>query len=141
MIILAPEQPKPAPTPAPIKPVAVVDDFDRKLIEAVGQQDDQPVPLWPVIHEIIEGERPVNRTERRLRIGRVLCRARALLRRGVLVREDKAHVRLARPVKPPVSAPLPPQMPVKNWPPAPHPTGVYTTNFQGGGPTRRVFKV
>ena len=139
MVILAPAQPKPAP--APVMPVPVMDRFDRKLIASVAAQDGQPVALWPIVHEIVQADGPAGRTERRLRIGRVLCRARALLRRGVLVREDKAHVRLAGPVKPPVPAPLPPQMPVKNWPPAPHPTGVYTTNFQGGGPTRRVFKV
>lgn len=92
MVILAPEQPKPAP--APIKPVAVVDHFDRKLIEVIGQPDDQPVPLWPVIHGIIEGERPVDRTRRRQLCSRLLCRLRGLIRAGKIVRESKSHVRL-----------------------------------------------
>lgn len=57
MIILAPEQTKPAPTPAPIKPTILVDHFDRKLIEAIDQTNDQPVPLWSTIHVIVAGER------------------------------------------------------------------------------------
>jgi hypothetical protein len=139
MIILAPEIPKPAPEP--IRPVVVVDRLDRKLIEAVGQHDGQPVPLWSTIHSIADAEGPAGRTERRLRIGRVLCRARALLRRGILVRVDGANVRLREHGKPPVPALPAPPMPVKNVPPAPDPSVGDWASFYPGGPSRRVFKV
>lgn len=140
MIILAPEHPTPAPAPAPIKPIVVVDHFDRKLIEAVGQHDGQPVPLWPTIHSIAEAEGPAGRTGRRLRIGRVLCRTRALLRRGVLERVDKTHVRLREPGQAHVQTPPAPPQPVKNLPPA-YPTVADWASLQTGGPRTRTFKV
>lgn len=139
MIILAPKQP--APAPAPIKPVAVVDRFDRKLIEAVGQQDDQPVPLWPVIHEIVEGERPADRARRRQLCSRLLCRLRGLIRAGKIVRESKGHVRLAAPAPAPAPTPLPTPKPVKNLPPALPATVSEWVTFHGGGPHKVVFRV
>lgn len=145
MIILPPEQPKPAPTPAPIKPTILVDHFDSKLVEAIGQQGDQLVPLWPVIHEIIAGEHPVDRTQQRRLGGRLLCRVRSLLRRGVITRDGKGCVRLSNPLPAPPAtaspASLPTPAPVKNWPPSPFPTVGDLGNLSSAGPRRRVFRV
>jgi hypothetical protein len=138
MILIAPEQPKPAPPSAPVMPVMVVDHFDHKLVESIGQPDNQPVPLWPVIHEIVKAEQPVDRTQRRRVVGRLLCRTRSLLRRGVLVREGKDCVRVNEPVKPPV---IMSSKPVKNLPPSPYITVAEAFTFYSGGPSPKTFKV
>lgn len=139
MIILAPESPKPAP--APIKPISAMDYFDRKLIEAVSQPDNQPVPLWPTIHKLVEAEGPADRARRRQLCSRLLCRLRGLIRARKIVRESKSHVRLATPSPAPSPTPLPTPKPVKNWPPAPDPTVGDWASFYPGGPSRRVFRV
>ena len=125
MIILAPAQSTPTTAPPQTKPIAIIDRFDVKLVEAVGQSDIQPVPLWATIHEVVNGEHPVDRTHRRRLVGQVLCRTRLLLRRGFLLRDGKNRVRLSEqsPAPPPSSPTSPPTAkPVKNWPPAPDPT-------------------
>jgi len=134
MIILAPDQPQPAPMPVP--PTRVVDRFDRRLVQLVDQPDGQPVPIWPVVHEIVEGERPVSRAQRRQLVARLLCRLRGLLRAGSVERVDKGRVRLRQLVNP---TPSPAPKPVQNAPSVPFPTVVPTPTFRGGGPYRRVF--
>lgn len=115
-------------------PVPVMDRFDRKIIASVAGQDGQPVALWPIVNGIVYAEGPAGRTERRRLVGRVLCRARVLLRRGIIVREGKAHVRLREPVKPPVPAPPAPPKPVT-------PSVGDLGTFHGGGPRARRFRV
>lgn len=136
MVIIAPLQPNPAPET--IRPAVVVDRFDRKLLAAVEGHGDQPAPVWPLVHQIVADENPPSRTHRRMLVARLLCRVRVLLRAGSIERVDKARVRLRQPVKPP---PKPTVKPVKNWPPAVTRSVAYTTNFQGGGPSRRVFRM
>ncbi len=120
----------------PVPPTRVVDRFDRKFLELVDQPDSQPVPIWPTIHTLVEAERPVDRTQRRRLVARLLCRLRGLLRAGSVERVDKGRVRLRQPVKPPVT---PAAKPVKNWPPAVTPTVADLATFYPGGPCRRVY--
>jgi hypothetical protein len=141
VIIIPPESPKPAMAPAPIKPVTVVDRLDRKLVEAISQPDDQPVPLWPLIHSIIEGEHPPDRTRRRQLCSRLLCVLRHLLRTGKIVRESKGHIRLAAPPSAPSPTSSPTAKPVRNLPPSPFPSVGDLGTFSSGGPRRKVFRV
>jgi hypothetical protein len=141
IIIVGPDAPQPPPKETSTVPAlrrSYEDPLDRKLVEVVGQPDNQPVSLWAVIHEIISGEHPADRTQRRRLVGRTLCRAQVLLRRGILVREDKAHVRLVDPVTPPLP---PPSKPVKNLPPASYPTVADMGMGHPGGESRRVYRV
>lgn len=116
-----------------------VDHFDLKLRDAVVKYGDQPVPLWEVIHQIVESEHPGSRPARRRLVGRLMCRVRGLLREGTLVRCGTDGVRLGESVKeekPPVA----PQKVAENLPPSMTPTVADWFTFQTGGPRRRVFK-
>ena len=130
--------PIPPPTTQATPDAAVVDYHDGLLIEAITTQEDQPVALWSVIHEIVAAERPAGRTQRRELVGCLLSRMRSLLSRGVLVRDDKRNVRLAPPPKKPLP---PPSKPLQNLPPAPDPSVADWFTFEVGGPSRRVFRV
>ena len=141
IILVAPDAPPPSkPTTAsPPSPITADHPLDRKLIELVSQQDGKAAPLWAVVHEVVEGQRPPGRPQRRQLIGHVLCRARALLHRGIIERVDKAHVRLAEPVKGPPQPPTLRPQPARNLPPA-FPTGAAWGVFSSGGPGKRAFK-
>lgn len=141
MIIVAPAQSTPTTAPLQAKPIAIMDRFDERLVEAVGQQDEQPVPLWLTIHRIVDAEGPVDRNRRRQLTSRLLCRLRALIRAGKIVRESKSHVRLAAPPSALPTTPSPAPKLVKNWPPSPDPTVGDWASFYPGGPRTRIFKV
>ena len=138
-IIIGPEAPQPPPKPTTTIPTLgyiTADPLDGKIVELVDHPDGQSVPIWTVVHKIVEGERPVDRTQRRRLVARLLCRLRGLLRAGSVERVGKGHVRLRQPVK---QTPIPAPKPVQNVPSVPYPTVMDTTTFQGGGPCRRVF--
>jgi hypothetical protein len=82
IIIVAPEAPQTPPKPPTVSVTpsrATADPLDRKFIELVGQQAGEPVALWTTIQEIVQGEHPPGRSERRRLIGRVLCAGHAPL--------------------------------------------------------------
>jgi hypothetical protein len=139
LIILAPEMPK--PEPEPIRPVVVVDRFDRKLLAAVEGHGDQPSSVWNLVNQIVHDENPPSRTHRRMLVARLLCRLRGLIHARRIERDGKAHVRLREPGKPPVPAPSAPPKPVKNWPPAPDPSVGDWGSFYPGGPRTQTFRV
>jgi len=131
----------PQPAPAPIKPVAVTDRFDQKLIAAIVLKGEQPAPVWSIVHQIVADEGPANRSNRRQLCSRLLCRLRGLLRVGAIERVNKARVRLREPVQPPPPTALPVPPPLKNLPPTPPATVTEWVTFRGGGQRKVVFRV
>ena len=99
-----PQAPKAAA--GPIRPVVVVDRFDRKLLAAIEGHGDQPAPVWTLVHQIVHDEHPPSRTHRRMLVARLLCRLRGLLRAGRIMRDGEGHLHLREPGKPtPTPAP------------------------------------
>ena len=135
---ISPVVPVPKPTSAPAIPTIGANPIDHRLVAAVGSGGDQPVAVWTVIREVVEAEHPTSRRERRLLEARTLCRVRALLHQGVLVRCNKRSVCLSKPVKSPVPAPA---KPFFNLPPALPPTVAEFLCIKIDGPRTRIFEV
>lgn len=137
MTIISPDIPK--KSAARVSAATIHDPLDRKIIEESAKRGDVPSPIWTVLHAIATNEGSVSRTQRRLLLCRLLCRARALERVGVLERVDRNLVRL-RPAPATAAAPNAPGVSALNEPPALAPTAATWGMIPSGGARTAIFR-
>lgn len=137
MIVIAPQQPPPAAPPACASPRHLrVYREDDLLVRAANGYAEGAVPVWPLIHQVVDQQVPRTRSERRRLTAAALCRMRVLLRCEVLVRDGNGHVRLNEMLE---REPAKPPREVKNLPPSVIVAVPGCAGYCGGGSSGKVF--